>query len=152
MNAVNFVIIFTSYRISNGNMLADEICVYSIVAVNTILCGVCGYTSYYLSPDEFKINILKYNSLSDYLYYYCWCESQENIYRNKSIETQEEIRAKMALHYSLCYIPKYHIIRFYSVNWTKWEILPPTWFNDDFVNAIPRELLVGVRQFDSENV
>ena len=152
MILINYVMIFIAYRYYNGHDNISEKYSFLFLLFNTFICNISFAISYYHAPKSFKAYIFKYNTMKDYIYKYVWIEAHERIYNSHILDSQEEIRATLACRTSINYLPIFSIIKFYSNNWEKWTLNNPEWFTEDFINDVPRELLVGVRSVDSENV
>ena len=55
--------------------------------------------------------------------------------------TQEGIRACLPLAFSVHYLPKERCAEYYRENWGRWEEGKPEWFDEEFKESVPRELL-----------
>ena len=151
----NYVFVLVPYSFFwETSYIIHEYTAFGMLITTTVLSVLSASVAYYYIPKALKNSTYKYNTFSDYLSSYHWNESTICLYKNIEYETQDAIRATIPIRYSFYYIPVFKLIRFYADNWDKWEKDPPEWFDDDFKNNIPIELLVGVRSMnlDTEEI
>jgi len=145
MLAVNFLIIFLSYRFGDNENLIDEYYMWLIILFTTILCLTSGFTFYHYIPNSHKNTFNKHYTWKQHLTTYYWDELTFEIDSyHREHHGQDAVRALMSVKYSIHYLPKEKLIDFFENRWAVWCDDPPEWFDDEFRERVPRELLVKV--------
>ncbi len=57
------------------------------------------------------------------------------------MDMKEGIRARLPLAFSSHYLPMDVCNAFYEENWRRWEKEQSEWFDEEFQESVPRELL-----------
>ena len=73
----------------------------------------------------------------------CWNEARHDVDHKGRELDQEGIRAMLPLRFSAFYLPMEKCKAFYEENWRRWEERQPqpVWFDEEFKESVPRELL-----------
>ena len=72
-----------------------------------------------------------------------WNEARHDVdHKGRELDTQEGTRACLPLAFSIHYLPMKKCKAFYEENWRRWEVeQQPEWFDEEFKELVPRELL-----------
>jgi len=143
--AINFAIIAISYHVFGATEYLDESYVWLGLSLVTAVCLVSGAISYHYVPKSHKTTFYQHLTIKEHVATFWWnYQTSTTDHQHREVDTQEAVRALIAVKYSLHYLPKEKLIELYKNRWTDWCTDPPQWFDEDFRALVPRELLAGV--------
>ena len=142
MLSVNFVQVGIAYRRFGGSGTVDEPTAWAILFASTVVCVVAGAVAYRYVPTSHKGTFYEHRTFKWHVETFWWNEARHDVdHKGRELETQEGIRACLPLAFSIHYLPKERYAAFYKENWRRWEEEKPEWFDDEFKESVPRELL-----------
>ena len=101
-----------------------------------------GAVAYYYVPRNMKETFYGHLTFKEYVATHWWNEARHDVdHKHRELDTQEGIRACLPTAFSIYYLPVEQCRAFYRENWEKWEREQPDWFDGDFKECIPQELL-----------
>ena len=139
---VNFVQVGIAYRLFGGNSTVDETTAWAILFAATVVCVMAGAAAYRYVPTSHKRTFYEHRTFKRHVETFWWNEARHDVDRKgRELDTQEGIRAFLPLGFSIHYLPKEKCKAFYEENWRRWEEEQPEWFDEEFKESVPRELL-----------
>ena len=103
---------------------------------------VAGGVAYRYVQTTHKMTFYEHLTFKRYVETFWWNEARHAVdHKGRELETQEGIRACLPLSFSINYLPKVRYVEYYRENWARWEQEQPEWFDEEFKESVPRELL-----------
>ena len=130
-----------TYRLFGGSDTVDETTAWAILFSATAVCVISGTVAYRYVPETHKKTFYEHLTFKQYVETFWWNEVMTTIDHKGRECDQEGVRAELPLWVPIQYLPKEKIKAFYEENWTRWESEQPEWFDDEFKELVPRELL-----------
>ena len=142
MLCINFAFVGIAYRRFGGVDTVDETTAWAILLAATGVCVVAGAVAYRYVPATHKGTFYKHLTFKRHVETFWWNEARHDVDRKgRELDTQEGIRAFLPLGFSIHYLPKEKCKAFYEENWRRWEEEQPEWFDEEFKESVPKELL-----------
>ncbi len=142
MLLVNFVQVGIAYRRFGGSDTVDETTAWAILFVATVVCVMAGAAAYRYVPESHKRTFYEHRTFKRLVETWWWNEARHDVdHKGRELDTQEGIRACLPTWCSIHYLPKDKCKAFYEENWRRWEEEQPEWFDEEFKESLPRELL-----------
>ena len=139
---INFAFLAISYHRFDGCATVDETTAWAILVAATVVCVMAGAVAYWYVPTSHKRTFYEHRTLKRHVETFWWNEARHDVdHKGREFETQEGIRACLPLVFSIHYLPKERCAEFYRENWARWEEEQPEWFDKEFKESVPRELL-----------
>ena len=140
MLTINFVQVGIAYRHFGGSDTVDETTAWAILFTSTVVCVMAGAVAYWYVPTSHKRTFYERRTFKRHVETFWWNEARHDVdHKGRELETQEGIRACLPLAFSVHYLPK--MAEYYRENWGRWEEEEPEWFDEEFKESVPRELL-----------
>ena len=142
MLTINFVQVGIAYRHFGGIDTVDETTAWAILFAATVVCVMAGAVAYWYVPTSHKRTFNEHLTFKQYVETWWWNEARQGVdHKGRELDTQEGIRACLPLRFSSVYLPMEKCKAFYEENWRRWEEEEPEWFDEEFKELVPRELL-----------
>ena len=93
-------------------------------------------------PTSHKRTFYEHWTFRRHVETFWWNEERHDVdHKGRELDTQEGIRACLPLWCSIHYLPVEKCKAFYEGNWPRWEEEQLEWFDEEFKELVPRELL-----------
>ena len=143
MILANFIQVGIAYRYFGGNETVDEATAWGILVGATAVCTGSGLAAYRYVPKSHRRTFYEHLTFRRHVETFWWNEARHDVdHKGRELDTQEGIRACLPLAFSNHYLPMERCKAFYGENWARWEEEQPEWFDDEFREAVPRELRI----------
>ena len=103
---------------------------------------MAGAAAYRYVPTLHKRTFYEHRTFKQYVETWWWNEARHDVDHKGRDCDQEGIRACLPIWCSIHYLPMDECKAFYEANWRRWEEEEqPEWFDKEFKELVPRELL-----------
>ena len=106
------------------------------------MCVVSGAVAFYYVPKNMKGTFYVHLTFKKHAAEFWWNEARHDTdHKHRQLDEQEGIRACLPTAISIYYLPVEELRAFYRENWENWEREQPEWFDEEFKDIIPKELV-----------
>ncbi len=141
MLTVNFVQVGVAFRYYGESKTVDQATAWGILLVATAVCLGAGLIAYHFVPKSHRRTFYEHLTFKQHVETFWWNEARSDVdHKKRELDTQDGIRACLALAFSKHYLPMERCKAFYAENWSRWEEEEPEWFDEEFKIAVPKEL------------
>ena len=138
----NFVFVGIAYHSFEGCEILRETTAWAILFLSSVVCVVSGAVAFYYVPKNLRGAFYGHLTFKEYVATFWWNEQRHSTdHKHRELDEQEGIRACLPLAFSIYYLPVEKCKEFYKENWENWEREQPEWFDEEFKESIPKELI-----------